>query len=71
VILGARNTVPAHRAIGRRKHAAARRARRAGETYERIHRSNLVGMGVLHCNSAMAKTPRPRLTGQEVFDVAD
>jgi aconitate hydratase len=28
------------------------------ESYERIHRSNLVGMGILPCSSAPATTPR-------------
>jgi len=33
--------------LGREGHASARRARRVCQSFERIHRSNLVGMGVL------------------------
>ncbi len=41
------------------------------ETYERIHRSNLVGMGVLPLQYREGETAATYgLTGQEVFDVA-
>jgi aconitate hydratase len=41
------------------------------ESYERIHRSNLVGMGVLPCEFANGKTRRDYgLTGEEVIDLA-
>ncbi len=41
------------------------------ETYERIHRSNLVGMGVLPLQFADGETPKSLgLTGHEAFDFA-
>jgi len=41
------------------------------ETYERIHRSNLVGMGVLPLQFREGENAASLgLTGQEVFDVA-
>jgi aconitate hydratase len=42
------------------------------QSYERIHRSNLVGMGVLPLQFADGESPEALgLTGHEVFDVAD
>jgi aconitate hydratase len=41
------------------------------ESYERIHRSNLVGMGVLPLQFAEGESAESLgLTGQEVFDIA-
>src|SRR5260370_40622097 len=41
------------------------------QSYERIHRSNLVGMGILPLQFLAAQTPETlRLIGREVFDVA-
>ena len=40
------------------------------ESYERIHRSNLVGMGVLHLQFEEGDTPQSLgLTGRETFDI--
>jgi aconitate hydratase len=42
------------------------------ESYERIHRSNLVGMGILPLQFSAGETVESLgLTGQETFDVAD
>jgi aconitate hydratase len=42
------------------------------QSYERIHRSNLVGMGVLPLQFADGEGPQSLgLTGNETFDVAD
>ncbi|MDX8398580.1 MAG: aconitate hydratase, partial [Mariprofundaceae bacterium] len=41
------------------------------ESYERIHRSNLVGMGILPLQFKAGESPESLgLTGQEVFDIA-
>jgi aconitate hydratase len=42
----------------------------AAESFERIHRSNLVGMGVLPLEFKDASPGRLALTGAETFDVA-
>jgi len=47
VISRARNTARAARAIGRPRHHAARRQGGDRESFERIHRSNLIAWGVL------------------------
>ncbi len=41
----------------------------AAESFERIHRSNLVGMGVLPLELVAMRVPDLRLDGREVFDV--
>jgi aconitate hydratase len=41
------------------------------ESYERIHRSNLVGMGILPLQFAAGETAQSlKLTGEEVFEIA-
>ena len=39
------------------------------ETYERIHRSNLVGMGILPLQSGRRERRVARLTGRETFSI--
>ena len=41
------------------------------ESFERIHRSNLVGMGVLPLQIKNANVSKLKLTGEELFNFAD
>jgi len=54
--------------LGGQGHAAARRTRVIAESYERIHRSNLVGMACFRWNSRLARTGETLgLSGHEIF----
>jgi len=58
IVLAGRSTARGRHAIGRQGAPAARRARRHRESFERIHRSNLVGMGILPLQFAPGQNPR-------------
>ena len=56
--------------MGSEGHASAGRAGRDSESYERIHRSNLVGMGVLPLEFKSGETAESLgLTGHESFTI--
>jgi len=60
----------AARATGPPRHAPARVRAVVAASFERIHRSNLVGMGVLPCQLPPGVTATSLgLTGEEVFDL--
>ena len=68
----ARSTARARRATGpRRARGCWACARSLAESYERIHRSNLVGMGVLPLQFPPGQTRETlALTGEETYDIA-
>ena len=67
----ARSTAPARRATGRpRAPCCSASARSSPKSYERIHRSNLIGMGVLPLQFPAGQTAESLgLTGEETFDI--
>ena len=67
----ARNTAPVRRGTGRPKGTALLGVRAViAETYERIHRSNLIGLGVLPLQFLPGDSVAAlRLTGHETFDI--
>jgi len=69
IVIAGRSTDQARRATGRPKDRGARRARRDCASYERIHRSNLVGMESCRCNSC--PTRRRRVWGLRKSSVRD
>ena len=70
--LPAKNTAPARRATGRRKVQRLLGVRAViAESYERIHRSNLVGMGILPLQFPAGQNAESlKLTGEEVFEIS-
>jgi len=58
-------------ATGPPRLAPARHSRRPRESFERIHRSNLVGMGVLPLQFQTVRAPRPSPERNETFSIAD
>ena len=72
VVLAGRSTARARRATGRPGNQCCWCARRDRGELERIHRSNLIGMGVLPLQFPEGETiDSLGLTGEEVFDVGD
>jgi aconitate hydratase len=70
VILAGKEYGPDRRATGLRRESAARRPRRHCESFERIHRTNLVGMGVLPLQFHDGENAASLcLTGAETFHV--
>ena len=67
----ARNTARARRATGRRREPRCSACGRSwSESFERIHRSNLIGMGVLPLQFKPGESAASLgLTGHEVFDI--
>ena len=69
-LLRARTTAPAARATGRPKAPALGVRAVMARGFERIHRSNLIGMGVLPCQFEQGTTAKTlRLDGSERFDL--
>jgi len=67
----ARSTARAPRATGRPRAPSCSAVRAVvAQSFERIHRSNLVGMGVCHCSSPTVSSAQSlELTGEEVFSI--